>query len=825
MWKRGKMKLLELSIEKVRGIKEITISPNGKHFVICGPNGSGKSAIIDSIDFLLTGKVSRLMGQGCGELSLSKHGPHIDHSVKEAKVTATVQLPMSGKIIKISRCMEKPKELFSDENLEEFKGIEALALRGQHVLTRKEILRYITAEGSTRAEEIQALLNISEVENTRKNFIKIKNETERECKGTKKSYEQANAQIGATLHKPDFTATFLLERINQNRKILGGAPINKLDHTVLQKDVSPLTTSPEGNIVNISIFESNIAILKNPLDPQGKKSFTDADGSLRKILTDITADASLLKNLKQKQLIDLGLTLLDESGSCPLCDTKWSKSELQELLKSKQQKAFEAQVQIDKIEKKTSLLKKYCNTLKETISRVVIVAQKYNELKDEVKILNKWIEDIDDYLEILNNVIEEYLKNKFLSTQINVLFAPADISEHLDKITSLIKSKTPKSSPEQTAWDELTRLQENLKSYEITQKSHYKAQEVHKRATILLDSFQIARDAVLTKLYQDIGSGFTDLYKELHESDEKKFNAELKPDGAALKFGVDFHGRGVNPPHALHSEGHQDSMGLCLYLVLNTKLTFGLIDLVLLDDVVMSVDSSHRRRLCTLLGSKFPKRQFIITTHDRTWASQLKSEGIVDKNTLVEFYNWHIETGPQINREVDIWDGIAKDLNREHVSDAAAKLRRGSEAYFSLVCDSLKGFVSYKLNANYELNDFLTGAAHKYKKLIKSAKKSAESWGDDAKVQQLQETESTMTQVFKRAFGEQWAINICVHYNEWENLSKADFEPVVESFQDLFSIFKCNQCGGLLKLTMSGYISQSVKCNCDKVNWNLKGKD
>jgi chromosome segregation ATPase len=51
--------------------------------------------------------------------------------------------------------------------------------------------------------------------------------------------------------------------------------------------------------------------------------------------------------------------------------------------------------------------------------------------------------------------------------------------------------------------------------------------------------------------------------------------------------------------------------------------------LSLLDDVVMSVDSGHRYEFCKLLKTYFPDTQFIITTHDRLWAEQMKSAGLV----------------------------------------------------------------------------------------------------------------------------------------------------------------------------------------------------
>ncbi len=95
------MKLYELEIQKTRGIPFLLLKPEGKNLVIWGPNGSGKSAVVDAIDFVLTGQISRLTGKGTGEISLGKHGPHIDYSPEEASVRAVVELPSIGKAVKM----------------------------------------------------------------------------------------------------------------------------------------------------------------------------------------------------------------------------------------------------------------------------------------------------------------------------------------------------------------------------------------------------------------------------------------------------------------------------------------------------------------------------------------------------------------------------------------------------------------------------------------------------------------------------------------------------------------------------------------------------
>ena len=80
------MKLLELEINNVRGIRQGLLRPSGKNIVIWGPNGSGKSGVVDALDFLLTGRISRLMGKGTGNISLATHGPHVDCKPADATV-------------------------------------------------------------------------------------------------------------------------------------------------------------------------------------------------------------------------------------------------------------------------------------------------------------------------------------------------------------------------------------------------------------------------------------------------------------------------------------------------------------------------------------------------------------------------------------------------------------------------------------------------------------------------------------------------------------------------------------------------------------------
>ena len=821
------MRVLELEIHNVRGIPYALLKPSGKNFVIWGPNGSGKSAVVDAIDFLLTGRISRLTGKGTGAITLNRHGPHIDHKPEEATVRAVVQLPGLKCPVEIRRCIADPNTLEClecDENMRQhLELVMMLAKRGQHVLTRRDILRYITAEASTRAQEIQELLNITEIKEIRKTLVTVQNNLERDCQDAKRAVETARGAVNATVQETTFIGDIVLQFVNQNRAVLGGQPISTLRPADLKTGLKSPTVVVSDKAVNVTLLERDIQNLHNVTLEQNQADIAKSDKQLRNLIATIRSHPQLLHELPRLELTKLGMTLIDDTGSCPLCDTSWPPGKLREYLEQRLSTAQVASQHQESVTKLSSTIASPVNNIIASLRNVIGAAQAV-DLKDELSLLQYWLGNLEGLSSVLNNALEKYPVPRFGLDQVQRMLAPAEVAPTLSHIHAAVKAKYPEATPEQNAWDTLTRLEENLKGLERAEIVFRSSESSQRRADILFTSFLWARDNVLGKLYDAIRARFVDLYRQLHGIDEGKFEATIKPEKAGLNFEVDFYGRGSHPPHALHSEGHQDSMGFCLYLALAERLTEDLINLVILDDVVMSIDADHRRQVCHLLATSFPTRQFLITTHDKTWANQLRSEGVVDSQGTIEFYNWHIETGPQVNYETDMWERIEEDLQRNDVPSAAARLRRGSEQFFGMVCDNLQAKVTYKVNSLWELGDFLLAAMGQYHKLLKQAKNAAQSWGDEDCFDMLQELDSTVGPIYTRSNAEQWAVNANVHYNNWADFSEKDFRPVVEAFQDLYGLFVCSKCGGMLYLAAAGTEPVAVRCSCGKVDWNLRGK-
>jgi energy-coupling factor transporter ATP-binding protein EcfA2 len=275
----------------------------------------------------------------------------------------------------------------------------------------------------------------------------------------------------------------------------------------------------------------------------------------------------------------------------------------------------------------------------------------------------------------------------------------------------------------------------------------------------------------------------------------------------------------------MHSEGHQDSMGICLFLALSERLNQGVIDLSILDDVVMSVDSGHRKAFCKILNKYYSDKQFIITTHDTTWAVQLQKSKVIQSNQMLKLYGWSVDDGPLSNYSKDVWSKVQLNIDEENINDAAAKLRRGLEEWARMISGNLRAAVPYSPNDSGGLGDFMSAALSKYRKTLVEARKSASSWEREEQAEELIETISKFDQIRTRCNDENWVINPAVHYNEWESFTKAEFQEVFDSYKDMRDLLLCTNknCGSAVVIHYDENMRHaSIKCGCEEIDYSLK---
>jgi hypothetical protein len=160
-----------------------------------------------------------------------------------------------------------------------------------------------------------------------------------------------------------------------------------------------------------------------------------------------------------------------------------------------------------------------------------------------------------------------------------------DLSVTITELETAIAA-IPEPSKQDAARDFLVLAQERLENYRKARLALEAGKLRSERAAKVFTTYGTVTTAALENIYKDVETAFAAYYRKINEEDEKTFTAKLMPSIGKLGFDVDFYGRGHFPPGAYHSEGHQDGMGLCLYLALMNHLLGASFTFAVLDDVL-----------------------------------------------------------------------------------------------------------------------------------------------------------------------------------------------------------------------------------------------
>lgn len=471
--------------------------------------------------------------------------------MEHASVSATLRLPKLKEPIKIKRLLKEPNELICEDFVRShLEPILDLASRGQHVLTRRELLKYVTAEAGKRATEIQALLGITEIENIRRAFVKVKTATKAEVSTKSKNVEGAKGSINATVRERRFDHKIILKIVNNNRTILGGKPISTLNSKFLKKGTKPLPVINRKQTLNITVLSVDIANLQDIFTGISQSDIAQQDSNLRGALQFVHAQPELRQALKLQELTKQGLELLNDTENCPLCDTSWPPGKLRKYLENRLAQAKVA----DDYRQRITIYRKFINdSLTPILSSLkkVISAAELVKLHEDAEILKDWQTQLENLEKILLDPVNKYLNCGYDVEQIKIMLANGKIEKAISNVNDEVQAQSPQVTPEQTALEMLTRLEVELKTLEDVTELLENAENNYKRAEKLILSFEKARDKILGQLYGEIKSRFEELYRHIHGSDESEFVANFEPDGPGLKLEVDFYGRGIHPPHAL----------------------------------------------------------------------------------------------------------------------------------------------------------------------------------------------------------------------------------------------------------------------------------
>ncbi|WP_245286101.1 AAA family ATPase [Bradyrhizobium sp. WSM1253] len=803
----------------MRGIRNLDIAFDQKTFSISGPNGSGKSGVIDAIEFGLTGRISRLTGTGTKSLSIAEHGPHVDRVrfPDAAFVRLKVYFPALNKSAMITRKVSAPKRPKIEPADPDIKAaFEQLADHPEIALSRRDIVRFILVEPSRRAEEVQAILKLEEIGERRAVLNGAQNRVNAFKRTAEAQFQAARSSLLSLMQIPSVKIDDLLSAANARRKLLGLSPLAQLTpDTRLDAGLTSGSSAPAFNKQSALRDIDAIAETRKQLPELAK----DAVAVLLATISTLADDPALLASLRRRTLLEQGIGLID-GAHCPLCDSPWeSERHLRDHLAIQLEKSGEAQ----RLQKD---LFASANVVDEAVSgwlaQLAAIRRLAQALEHEAfgAAIDQWTAELARLQGKFRSFDELRSIRGRLASGWHA--APKGFEEAAASFAKLV-AELPDQTATVDAQTFLSTAQLRLTDFRESMRADKAAGIAVAAATCAYTTYCEVMDAELEALYDDVQQDFSTFYRLINEDDEGEFTAKLSPSAGKLDFDVNFYERGLYPPGAFHSEGHQDSMGVCLYLALMNRLFGNQFSFALLDDVVMSVDTGHRYQFCKLLKTHFKDTQFVITTHDRTWAEQMKSAGLVSGKTSLRFHSWTIDTGPLVESNVEVWEEIKTALDKNKVAVAAAALRRHLEYVSRHLADQLGAPVVFRGDGGYELNDLLPPVLARFKTICAKAADAAQSWGNDKGKAEATALKTKLSASNAASSVEQWAINKAVHYNEWENFGKRDFAPAADAFRELLECFRCERCESWLFVSPR-HKPVSLRCACDTVSLNLEAK-
>lgn len=810
----------DVHIEEFRGIRKLDLPLGRKSFCICGPNGSGKSGVVDGIEFALTGDISRLSGEGTGGLSVAKHGAHVDKrdDLDASLVRLTVRILASGKFATITRRLKKPKELLIESEDPNAKAVlEEVARHKEITLSRREIIKFILTKATDRSRDVQTLLKLDEIDDTRAVLKTASNRLGRQAESASAQFKTASDDLRRHLDVSSLTPEAVLEVVNKRRAVLGLPSIKELDKkTTVSEGVAASGGEGKASVHKKSALQdidAFTAALSAGLDADSRDHVATAS----KNVAELEADPALLSALKKRAFVETGLGFI-EGPSCPLCDQNWDAEQLRAHLQTKLEQSKLAEAIQGSLLSAGSAIRNAVQRGRARIQNVSGLAEKV-EASDLAAKLGAWDKELETFQQGLSSV--DGLIGAKATLEEGWARQPDGLLAGVEALREVVQG-LPDESGASEAQKFLIVAQERLDKRRDAWREEERCRRASKAASVAYAEYCKASEGLLEALYEEVEAEFAKFYRTVNRDDEGEFEADLSPSAGKLELEVDFYKRGKFPPGAYHSEGHQDGMGLCLYLALMRRVLGPDFRLAVLDDVVMSVDKDHRKQFCKLLKDEFPETQFIITTHDKTWAKQMNAAGLIPAKAAVAFRGWTVDKGPLVHEIEGVWDEIAEDLAKDRVSSAAGTLRRHLEFVFREIADDLVAPIPFRADDGWDLGDLYPGVIARYKDLLGRAAKAAQDRGNTEAAAKVQARKKALAEKAAACGGEQWMINKAIHYNEWEDLTPGEFRQVVDAFRSILAELRCKECGAWLRVMPKRVDAETLRCDCGEL-LNLVG--
>ncbi len=655
--------------------------------MIFAENGNGKSTISDALVCLLTDGFGSLDDKSSVDQQFIKS---LGTGHRETKITlnadsGSYSASISGTTI----------------NFQKSPSTGQPALR---FLRRSQIVNMVNTKPSERYSSLKYYIDVSGIFASEEELRKLNRETEQNLNSAvsvltnaKETLEEAWTKEG----KPD--EDFLIWAKLQSEVDLSKDKRALETLNVLMDQWKAIGTK-HGEIVLLN--ESLKATLK---------AFHDAEKEVVKLQKESKKNAAILLELLQKARTYL--TAQTEIKSCPVCENSIDREKVVKSLGEQIASMDVLKKAAENLEVKRKNHEKYIGFRSRAVVSISTLIARYKES------INNYSLKVPEILPFVKGVgidpksnYDCYLQN---ITPLQTLYSRIEDSQ---------KSKAKAVEQHNFISTQYKAIVSNSEKMENLAKLSIAAS---KTLTIV----ESARKEFFDNELLSISGDVEQMYQKLHPSEGlggiKLFlNPKFK---TSLELQADFHSETGITPQSVYSESHLDTLGICIFLALAKKYSDGDTILVL-DDVVMSVDEKHLDRFIDLLHDESSHfGQIIITTHYRPWRDRYRNNrapaGAVH---FLELRNWSKENGIRVFNSKLILDELKQlleneeNFHRENISGSSGRILENLLDYLTIKFASR---LPRKPKGDYQLHELLTGLSKELLKVFKVEHFSKDAFG------------------------------------------------------------------------------------------------
>ncbi len=805
-------KIKSISITGIRGIKDfISLPLDEKSILLYGDNGTGKSSVSDAIEWFYTDKVSHLSG---GEIDLKDA---LRNSYQKDTDTASIAISYNRNVIGATKSLFSKRGKLTSElsnSSDDFQNYY-VASQSENLLLRYQFLRdFIDQTKGDKLKYLSDIIGFSEVTKTkdvlRKAFSSIKSEIKTQNFEAQINNEKQTliAKIGAAVSLENN----LIEKINEIIEPLKtGIAVNSiedidkvLNHIKKPTDTKQITEFQflENTNKALSTLRSEISFI----DREYQKYFSE--------FNKIAEDVQSIMQTFLAELLNSGETVISKKyhkeDNCPLCLQQLNLEELK----------TDIQRRLKEIEE-SSKKKVTFDSAKKSIADIVAERLKRLELTANNALLGEQEnESIKKTISNLNTKLIEYQKaanekvtsgNKLLAN--NTLILTEDDFKIQDQISLRFEAiqATLKNDKSTELYANISAAKDAFLKIKRFEKDKSKLEHQKNSLELIYNEFVKRQKEGLECFINTFSSCINNFYQymnpdeQFHEIRIVTIGEEDELNGITIEY--KYNNLWVSPPQKYFSESHLNCFGISFFLAsviaFNKENKF-----IILDDVISSFDSTHRKRFADLLFEKFADYQFILLTHEAEWFSYVqqlaKRKGwIIGEIKWAEAKGTHLEEKPNHRKEF-----IERELAKSSVETLGNPIRKYLEAKLKDICLNLNVKVSFRLNDVNEkrMPDELLNE-------LKS--KINKSGGPDIKAK---------VPIIERIAGSSLLGNLLSHDNPF-NPKIGDLKAFWADIKELETIFYCQESTCTRpKVSIKNYdnVAKKIRCGCDTTKYDWK---